>query len=165
MPEQQERQPQPWEGQFFETLRETGNIRSSARAAGIGRATAYRYRAYDDFRAAWDEALDDAVDMLEAEAWRRAKDGVEKPVFHGGQQVGTVREYSNNLLQFLLRAHRPAKYRDNARVEVTGADGKSIKHEHRHEHVFHDIAALAQQLESLEQASVEKGGIQADGNG
>jgi hypothetical protein len=48
---------------------------------------------------------------LEDEAVRRAYEGVERPVFQGGKQVGVVREYSDTLLIFLLKALRPEKYR------------------------------------------------------
>lgn len=36
-----------------------------------------------------------------------ALDGVERPVWRNGEQVGTVQQYDNRLLQFLLRSHRP----------------------------------------------------------
>ena len=64
------------------------------------------------FAAAWDDALEAAVDQLEAEARHRAIDGVEQPHFHQGKVCGTVRKYSDALLMFLLRAHRPETYRD-----------------------------------------------------
>ncbi len=43
---------------------------------------------------------------------RRAFEGVEEPVFHQGKQCGTIRRYSDTLTIFLLKAHRPAKYRE-----------------------------------------------------
>ena len=62
--------------------------------------------------------MESAVDDLEAEAWRRAKEGVEKPVFQGGKQVGVIREYSDTLMATLLKAHRPEKYRENFKIET-----------------------------------------------
>jgi hypothetical protein len=35
---------------------------------------------------------------------------VEKPVFFGGKQVGTVRNYSDALAMFMLKAKRPEVY-------------------------------------------------------
>jgi hypothetical protein len=35
-------------------------------------------------------------------------------------RVGKVREYSDTLTIFLLKAHAPDKYRDNAKVEHSG---------------------------------------------
>jgi hypothetical protein len=55
------------------------------------------------------------------EAVRRAKDGYIKPVFHQGVKVGEVREYSDVLLMFMLKA-RPAG-------EVPG----SLSHRARHD--------------------------------
>lgn len=96
---------------FLATLEESCHVRNSAKAAGIPTATLYAWKREDEaFAAAWDEALDRGADALEGEAVRRARDGVERPVFQGGKQVGTVTEYSDNLLIFLLRGARPAKY-------------------------------------------------------
>src|SRR3546814_693854 len=64
------------------------------------------------FAAEWADALEAAIDALDAEARRRALDGVEVPHFHQGRVAGTVRKYSDSLLMFLLRAHRPDRYRE-----------------------------------------------------
>jgi hypothetical protein len=86
----------------------------ACRAAGVGRATVYRLRDGDEkFAAAWDEAAEDGTVLLKLECRRRAVEGVDRPVFYKGQQVGTVKEYSDRLLIFLLKAARPEKYRDN----------------------------------------------------
>ena len=45
--------------------------------------------------------------MLELEARRRAYEGVEKPVFHAGEECDFIRQYSDVLMMFLLKAHRP----------------------------------------------------------
>ena len=50
---------------------------------------------------------------MELEARRRAVKGTDKPVFQRGEQVGTIREYSDTLLMFLLKANKPEKFRDN----------------------------------------------------
>lgn len=106
--------PKGWRVRFLAALADTGNARDSARAAGVDRATAYRHREKDEgFADAWEAALQDATDSLEMEARRRAVEGVEEPVFHKGERVGSVRRYSDTLLIFLLKAHRPEKYRDN----------------------------------------------------
>ena len=50
---------------FLDELAQTGVVSSSARAAGIGRRTAYDWRDRDPgFARAWDDALDQAVDAL-----------------------------------------------------------------------------------------------------
>ena len=40
----------------------------------------------------------------------RAMNGTEKPVWRNGRKVGTVQQFDNRLLQFLLKAHRPDLY-------------------------------------------------------
>src|SRR4051794_13562219 len=103
-----------WRPAFLAALGQTCNVVSACRAAQVSRRTAYYHREkYPRFRDAWDDAIDDAVDLMEAEARRRAVEGTERPVFYKGKQVGAIREYSDTLLIFLLKAHRPEKYRDN----------------------------------------------------
>jgi hypothetical protein len=111
--------PQDWAPAFLEELARCGNV--SATAVKVGRRTVYDRRSTDPvFAAAMKEALDVAVEFMEAEARRRAVDGTLRPVYQGGELVGHVREYSDVLLIFLLKAHRPEKYRDRAAVEHTG---------------------------------------------
>ena len=78
-------------------------------------------RRSEDFAAQWDEALEEGSDLLEAEARRRAVTGVDKPVYYKGEVVGSITQYSDRLLMFLLRAHRPQKFRDGGKVKQTGA--------------------------------------------
>lgn len=106
---------------FLAVLRETGSVSVAAAAAVVSRATPYNWRKADeDFAAAWDEALGTYVDSLEAEADRRGVVGVERPVFYAGQKCGTVRDYSDTLLIFRLKALRPEKYRERAAIKIGG---------------------------------------------
>ena len=73
------------------------------------------------FAAQWDEALEEGTDLLEAEARRRAVTGIDEPVYHKGEVVGSIKKYSDTLLIFLLKAHNPQKFRDGVKVEHTGA--------------------------------------------
>lgn len=100
---------------FLKTLAATGNVSLAAEAAGMSRQALYRLRAADDaFAQAWAEALEEAVDALDAEARRRAVEGSCRPVFYRGQVVGEMRHYSDTMLMFLLRAHRPEIYGSRA---------------------------------------------------
>ena len=77
------------------------------------RSALHERRAADPaFAAAWDDALDGAMDAIEEEARRRAIEGTEEPVFYQGKQIGRVRKYSDALLMFLLRAHRPIRFEE-----------------------------------------------------
>ncbi len=86
----------------------------------MGRATHYEWMEKNPaYRRAFEEAQEDAADTLEAEVYRRAVTGVEKPVgWYKGVAGGKVREYSDVLLMFYLKALRPEKFRE--RYEVRG---------------------------------------------
>ncbi len=90
----------------------TGRITAASRAVGISRRTVYRWRDRDEgFAWAMADALAEYVEMLEAEADRRAVEGVERPIYYRGKVVGTKRVYSNRLLMFRLKALKPDVYR------------------------------------------------------
>src|SRR5450631_1240228 len=89
-----------WVPRFLEVFGATGNVRLSAMAAGVSRDAAYkRAQADSNFARDWLQAREDAVDMLEAEARRRAMNS------------------SDSLLIFLLKSLRPETFRD--RVDIT----------------------------------------------
>ena len=110
---------------FLKTLRLTGgNVSRACKAEGIGRRTAYEWRASDEaFARAWDEAVEAGLDELEQEAYRRAFKGTKKPVYQKGELVGHIQEYSDTLTIFLLKGGRPEKFRErvehSGKVEVT----------------------------------------------
>lgn len=89
-----------WQPIFLKVLAKNGNIRGACAAAGISRQVAYEHRRRNKtFGQLWDVALEQAVDALEAIAWKRAM------------------ESSDTLVIFLLKANRPWKYRD--RIDIT----------------------------------------------
>ena len=63
------------------------------------------------------------------EARRRALTGVEEPVYYKGEAVDRTAKYSDTLLIFLLKAHRPEKFRDNVSAEHSCKDGGPIQEE------------------------------------
>lgn len=117
---------------FLDQLRKEPNITKAAQSAGATRQHFYQVRSSNpDFAAAWDEALEESLDLCEGELHRRAFKGVLKPVYQGGARVGSIREYSDTLAIFLMKAHRPEKYRDTVRNEHTGKNGGPIETESR----------------------------------
>lgn len=99
-----------WRPVFLAALRNSGNVRAACHAAGIDRPKAYDHRDRDPaFAAAWATALEDACDTLEAMARKRAMDS------------------SDLLLIFLLKAHRPAVYRETYRHELTDGQGGPLR--------------------------------------
>jgi len=90
--------PRPWMARFIAALRNTANVRAACQAAGITRGGAYcARRRWKTFEAAWDEALEEALDGLEAIAWKRAQ------------------ESSDKLLTFILTSRRPEVYGQRVR--------------------------------------------------
>ena len=96
---------------FLKHLAKNANVSKSARLAGVSASALYKHRATTPaFAGQWDAAIGEALDELEQLVIERAKHGVEKPVFFGGKQVGTVRNYSDALAMFMLKAKRPEVY-------------------------------------------------------
>jgi hypothetical protein len=96
---------------FFRVLAETASVSTACERTGLRRSTVYQLRDGDPaFAARWTESLALGVEQLEDNAMKRAIAGVERPVWRGGEQVGSVTHYDNRLLQFLLKAHRPQTY-------------------------------------------------------
>jgi hypothetical protein len=118
--------PSEWRERFLKHLAQYGNVSKAAVAAGVSRKYVYTQREADaEFSQAWADAIDQAGDVMEAEAWRRAVKGTKKPVYQSGALVGHVQEYSDTLLIFLLKAARPDKFRENSRtlqINTTPAD-------------------------------------------
>ena len=119
--------------EFIAALMRGLSITGAAIQADIPRRTVYEWRDADaDFRVAWDEALEYGSDRLEDEAFRRAHDGVERPLVSAGKIVkddeGTairLREYSDTLMCLLLKARRPDKFRE--RISNENSVESSIK--------------------------------------
>jgi hypothetical protein len=102
---------------FLAAYAENGTITHAAKAAGVDRATHYRWLDDADYAERFGVAQEESIEALEREGRRRAVEGTEEPVYQGGKLVGTIRKYSDTLLIFLLKAQRPAVYRE--RVDVT----------------------------------------------
>jgi hypothetical protein len=108
-----------WEEAFLSVLAATGNVRLACHQVGISRTEAYRTRNENPtFAAAWEMALEDACDLLEFEARKRAQDQVND----AGE---VIRAGSDTLLIFLLKVHR---YKETLSVQHTGKDGGPIQH-------------------------------------
>lgn len=124
---------------FLETLALGQSITASAWTIGVHRTTAYDWRREseatrqedgtfrDDFCVRWDAAVESSTDRLEDEARRRAEKGYERPVYQGGVIVGTTTEYSDTLMQTLMKGNRPQKF-NTERHEMTGANGGPMAH-------------------------------------
>lgn len=85
---------------FIEQLRQRAAVYVAAKHTGINKLTAYRWRDADSqFAEAWEEALQDAADVMESSVYERALNG------------------DNLLSMFWLKAHRH-QYRDKVTVDI-----------------------------------------------
>lgn len=102
-----------WAAQFLAGLMQGMSMTKAARLAKIHVSCIQRRKQYDtEFAAALKDAAAIGTEFLEYEAARRAYHGTLKPVFFQGQKCGVVREYSDTLLMFMLKARKPEVYRD-----------------------------------------------------
>jgi hypothetical protein len=104
---------------FLSALSEGKSVKAACLLIKICRTTAYKWKEEnEDFSTSWDQAIEDGTDLLEDEAWRRAVEGVEKPVgFFEGVPSTYVQQYSDSLLLALLKARRRSKFGD--KIEST----------------------------------------------
>lgn len=138
---------------FLKAYGHIGVIKYACGVAGISRQTFYNWRDNDlEFQKLLPEVKDDATDTLETEAHLQAF-GIEEPLVSMGQLVYeyepdldekgkqryddkgkplmkrgkmvTVRKFSPALLQTLLKANLPHKYKE--KVEHTGLNDGPIK--------------------------------------
>lgn len=97
----------------------------AAQKAGKPFQTFYDWKRDDaDFSAKWEHAYSLGTDRMEQEARRRAVEGVDTPVFYKGDLCGVKREYSDNLLTFVMAARDPQRYCPKVRA------ARILKEEH-----------------------------------
>lgn len=95
------------EAAFLETLAQTAKVAAGVKASGMSESSIYRRRQIsEEFRARWAAALAEGFERLEAMMLDRALNGIERPVWYGGKQVGTMTEYSDRTALALLAQHR-----------------------------------------------------------
>lgn len=127
---------------FLAAFAETASITRAAKAAKVHRRLHYDWLLDPDYAARFATAGEQAAEILEDEAIRRAVDGVDEPKFYKGglcyrqkwneetqcwERYGkplTVKRHSDALMMFMLRGLKPEKYRE--RTELTGKDGGAL---------------------------------------
>jgi len=93
-----------WCPVFLEALRAMPVVRLACEHAGISRKTAYQWREQNaEFREQWNDAIEDGIDMVEAQVHARA------------------RQTDTRAAIFLLKSHRRELYGDKVDVDVSGS--------------------------------------------
>lgn len=116
-----------------EAYAELGTVANAARAAGVCPQTITNHMKLDpEFLEGMQIAQGEFRDKLEREAYRRAVEGWEEPVFSQrlGTQIGTVRRYSDGLLQFIMKKWMP-EYREKVQADVNITGGVLVLAEAR----------------------------------
>jgi hypothetical protein len=121
---------------YLEGIRQFGTLVHACQLARVSPHTVYAWREHsEDFSLRENEAQEHLTQTLEREALRRALEGFDRPVYQKGVLVGYERVYSDTLMNTLLKARRPDKYRENINVsgsveqivrEVVGFDPKEV---------------------------------------
>ena len=107
----EDRWNKPKLAEFLRALAATQCVSSAARAVGMSRQSAYKMRNRlkgEPFDIAWEAAFQHGYDALHQAALERALFGVEVPIYHAGEQVGTRRHFDERLTTFLLARRNAA---------------------------------------------------------
>jgi hypothetical protein len=109
---------------FLAAYAECGSITIAAKAADINRCTHFDWMKETEYRKAFKAAQDEACELLEKEARRRAIEGTRRYKFHKGEPIldPVTRDpyfeldYSDVLLIVLMKGNMPDKYKDRSEV-------------------------------------------------
>lgn len=122
---------------FIKTFAQTANVLASCRASGVDRSTVDEWREHDvTFTVRYHTAERDAIDVLRAEAFRRAVQGVDEPLTSMGKIVMvkgddgkerplTVKKYSDSVLLALLKARAPEMKESTTKIDIT-SNGQTV---------------------------------------
>ncbi len=98
---------------FIAALAASGIVTQAAREIGASLEALYKLRnkpGAEGFCAAWEAAIDRGIARLEDCALERAIIGEERPVVSQGKLLGSWRRFDTQLLTFLLRQRRGARW-------------------------------------------------------
>lgn len=110
---------------FMAAYKLLGDVSAAAAAAKIHRSAHYQWlEKYPNYAKAFRQAREQLGDMLEAEIFKRAKDGTLEPVFYQGMKCGAVRRFDNHAGIAMLRALKPKEY--GLKAEISGPGGAPI---------------------------------------
>ena len=107
----EDRWNKPKLAEFLRALAATQCVKSAAKAVGMSRQSAYKMRNRlkgEPFDIAWEAEFQHGYDALHQAALERALFGVEVPIYHAGEQVGTRRHFDERLTTFLLARRNAA---------------------------------------------------------
>ena len=114
---------------FIGALADSGSVRRAADVVGMDTSSAYRLRRSSEgaaFAAAWDSAIQQAAHVLVDEAFERALNGADEPVYNrNGERIGIRHRRSDAMMMFLLRKQFPDRYGDLNRDRAPQAETRT----------------------------------------
>jgi len=103
---------------FLETYSKTMSVQTACDAAGFHYLTFRKHRTDDpSFAAEVEEAKRRHYDLIEQEIFRRGVLGWDEPKFGATGQLGTIRRYSDRMLELYAQRRIPA-YRSNSAAKM-----------------------------------------------
>lgn len=103
-----------------------GDIKEALDDVSVNPVVALRaYRADQQFKEAWDEAMEAATLLVEHTALRRASYTKRKVMNQAGEEVEVEDKPSDRMVQTILKARKPEVYSD--KLQVTGKDGGPVQ--------------------------------------
>lgn len=149
---------------FLKSFSMTANVRAACMAAGIDRSLVYQWAEHsEEFSIRFKQASLDADDLIRGELFRRAVQGVEKPVVSMGKVVYVEDEknkpkplmervYSDQLLSLLAKSRMP-EFREKTQLDV---NANVNAHVHSANTITIDTRSLsAEQLARLKAFALE----------
>jgi hypothetical protein len=153
---------------FLFALSRCGSVARSARSVGKSPRSAYHLLhapGADSFAAAWDEAIEEGLERVRADALQHALAGAFVPVFRHGRLVRVEHRRSDRLAIALLSGHHPnVKYeRDTAvsrrlyRQKLAARDTEEAEKRARAEAIWAEHQAILDQIEADKTARLSRG--------
>ncbi|OJY71286.1 MAG: hypothetical protein BGP16_11965 [Sphingobium sp. 66-54] len=108
---------------FLEALADSGSVEEAARAVGMSARSAYRLRGRSDaraFTAAWNAALERAIQQLLPTAIDRALNGTARQRWYHGEMIAEERVHSDRLLVWLLEKGEKMLAGGDMRHKISG---------------------------------------------
>lgn len=144
---------------FIFALSRCGSAACAARAVGMSPRSAYQLLEApeaDSFAAAWDEAIDEGIERVRADALQRALGGVFVPVFRRGKLVRVEHRQSDALAIALLSGREKAvdDYRHNfmtrrrrLKADFAELDRQRAEEQRKAEQVWAEHQAILDKIE------------------
>ena len=114
---------------YLEALVMTGSHSAACKTIGVSRrSVAAHIEAHDEFAEEVAEAKAAFADKLLATARMLGVEGVEIPIFHAGQVVGSRREISERILLKLLEKIGPDEFRASDKIVHEHTHSGEVRH-------------------------------------